>query len=223
MIPEGGDEVESLDLSVSSEAGKDIKKPGAIPVPSGTGSEAENSDVLSSTQGDGVKNQDATEDGDGMEKPGVPALCPERGPVDLGHEAEFQSAAVLPTSGTEKLGVAMSPAGGSEVENLDPSVSSEARKDIEKPGAIPVPSGTGSEAENPDTVLSSTQGDGLKNQDGNGMEKPATKQLSTTEDSARLLHTTNTPGSTPAEEKSCTAESEQSLKRDISPGLSPQG
>ncbi|KAL8176550.1 UNVERIFIED_CONTAM: hypothetical protein K2H54_036211 [Gekko kuhli] len=145
------------DPSVSSEATKDVEKPG-MALPSGNGN--------------GVQNLDGIEDGDGVERPGT---------VDLSHEAEIQSAAVLLTSGTKKLGVAISPVGGSEVESLDPSVSSEAGKEAEKPDTVPVPSGTGSEAENPDVVLSSTQGDGVKNQDAtedaHGMEKPGCSSL----------------------------------------------
>ncbi|XP_015278121.1 PREDICTED: interferon-induced very large GTPase 1-like [Gekko japonicus] len=97
------------------------------------------------------------------------------GPVDLRRETESQSTAVLLMSGAEKLGPAMIPK-GDEVESPNPSVSSEAGKEAEKPDAVPGPSGTESEAENPDVVLSSTQGDAGKNQDAtedaNGMEKP---------------------------------------------------
>ncbi|XP_060112652.1 interferon-induced very large GTPase 1-like [Heteronotia binoei] len=171
-----------------------------------------------------------------------PSLCPlseylENGPVDLKHETEIPNTAGLLISQTEKLGVAVSPVEGNEAESLDSSVSSAAGKEkVEKTGAVLVPSGTGSEAENPDIVLSSTQGKEGKNQDategGDGTEKPgvstvcperATKQfsLSTKENSARLLCTTNTPGSTPAEESPCSAE--QNLKGAISPGPSPQG
>ncbi|KAL8176551.1 UNVERIFIED_CONTAM: hypothetical protein K2H54_036226 [Gekko kuhli] len=145
---------ENPDPSVPSESRKDVEKPG-VALPSGNRS--------------GVQNLNAVEDGDGngVERPG---------PVDLSHEAEIQSAALLPTSGTEKFGVAMSVVVGSEVENLGPSVSSEAGKEIEKAETVLVPSGMRSEAESPDDVLSSTQGNGGKNQDatedGNGMEKP---------------------------------------------------
>ncbi|XP_060112435.1 LOW QUALITY PROTEIN: interferon-induced very large GTPase 1-like [Heteronotia binoei] len=160
MSPVEGSEVESVDPSVSSEAGKEVEKPDAIPVPSGTGREAENPDVvLSSTQGKGRKN----EDGNGMEKPAVAAVCPERGPVDLRCETEIQSTALFLMTGAENLGPAMIPEGA-------PSVSSEAAKEVEKPDSVPMPSGTGSEAENPDVVRSSTQGNSTEN--GNGMEKP---------------------------------------------------
>ncbi|XP_015278119.1 PREDICTED: uncharacterized protein LOC107119997 [Gekko japonicus] len=105
------------------------------------------------------------------------------GPVDLRRETEIQSAAVLLMSGAEKLGPAMIPERGDEVESLDPSVSPEAGKEAEKPDAVPGPSGTKSSTEKPD-VFSSTQGDGVKNQDAtedaNGTEKPGCSSLQQT-------------------------------------------
>ncbi|XP_054850103.1 interferon-induced very large GTPase 1-like [Eublepharis macularius] len=66
--------------SPDHEAGRDAEGPDAGMVPSGTGNKDEDRNVaLSSSQGSGVKNRDAAEDGTGVEDPGVAAACPERG------------------------------------------------------------------------------------------------------------------------------------------------
>nr|XP_056720188.1 interferon-induced very large GTPase 1-like [Euleptes europaea] len=139
-------------------------------------------------------------------------------------------------SGAEKWGAATSPEGGNGVGSLDPSVSSEAGKEVEKPEAGMRPSGR--EAENPEVALPSSQGSAVTNQDatedGNGAQKPgaaagcpekATNQfsLATAEDLAEVQITRNMPESSTAEERSCLRETDQNRKGAVSPGPSRQG
>nr|XP_056720189.1 interferon-induced very large GTPase 1-like [Euleptes europaea] len=96
MSPEGGNGVGSLDPSVSSEEEMEVEKPDARMRPSGTGSKAEYPEMaLPTSQGSAVTNQDPTEDGNGVQKPGAAAGCPGKDDA-AGGRAKVPSAQCIP-------------------------------------------------------------------------------------------------------------------------------